>query len=209
MLDYPPRKSDGFLPKDNSHLLLNLISSLETGASLGSQHHVYSDQLATTSKAQSATQSRRHTPKTHRIMALLSQHPALRPFSGILGAIGIAFGINGIMNPMSALSFFNLNSHYPKSASDPSKKTIDALLLVYGIRDIFMGLSVVIAAWYGHVKVLGWLLLMLSGVAGFDGLVCRWAGVGGEWNHWGYSPVGTGVGLILLGVFDRVERVGF
>jgi hypothetical protein len=56
---------------------------------------------------------------------------------------------------------------------------------------------------FGHRKSLGWILLAGSAVAFVDSAVCR-AQVGkGEWNHWGYAPMLTAIGSVLLGVLDR------
>lgn len=65
-----------------------------------------------------------------------------------------------------------------------------------------MGLAIHAAAYFGDRRALGWIMIAGSGVAFADGAVCR-AQVGrGEWNHWGYAPVLTAVGGMLLGVLD-------
>lgn len=86
----------------------------------------------------------------------------------------------------------------PTSHSD--KKLVDALMSVYGARDIFMGLDIYSAVYFRDRKSFG-----------LDSDCCQWCGllavcrtqVGkGEWNHWGYAPKLTTVGTVLRGVFD-------
>lgn len=158
---------------------------------------------------------------------IISQFQSLRIAGTIFGTIFIAFGLNAIFNPLSALSFFEIHpppsSYYSNSNSNSTvdqKTLIDSLMIIYGARDIFMGLAIYSAAYFGDNneknshgkksekeekknKVLGWILIAGSGVAFFDGGVCKSIVGKGEWNHWGYAPVMAAVGLGLLGVFDR------
>ena len=62
-----------------------------------------------------------------------------------------------------------------------------------------MAASISVAAWYGDRRILGWLMIAGSVVAGVDGAVCKWRVGKGEWGHWGYGPVLAGVGVVLLG----------
>jgi hypothetical protein len=66
-------------------------------------------------------------------------------------------------------------------------------MVIYGVRDIFMGLVIYSAAYFGDRKTLGCILIAGSGVAFVDGAVCRAQGKG-EWNHWSYAPILTAVG---------------
>lgn len=70
-----------------------------------------------------------------------------------------------------------------------------------GVRDIFMGIAIYSAALFGTKKSLAWTLIAASGVAFADGAVCFSFG-NGHWNHWGYAPIITAVGSLLLGVWD-------
>jgi hypothetical protein len=107
-------------------------------------------------------------------------------------SIFIGFGINAILNPANALTFFEWTP--PSSASDA--QLVNSLLAVYGVRDIFMGLAIYASAWWGTKKSLGWTLIAASAVAAADGYVCFGYGKG-EWSHWGYAPVITVVGGLL------------
>lgn len=159
----------------------------------------------------------------------ISHSQSLRIAGSVFGTIFIAFGLNAILNPLSALSFFEIYPS-PSSSSSSSYSTdqtlIDSLMIIYGARDIFMGLAIYSAAYFGNDekkdnnnnqkkkqkknKALGWILIAASAVAFVDGGVCKMMVGKGEWNHWGYAPLMAAVGLALLGGFDRgrewVER---
>ncbi|KAL0569326.1 hypothetical protein V5O48_012632 [Marasmius crinis-equi] len=118
--------------------------------------------------------------------------------STMFATIWVGFGINAILRPDHALTFFEFSP--PAGASD--KQLVNSLMFVYGVRDIFMGLACYAAAFTGNKRTLGWILLAGSGVAFADGFVCYQAGKG-EWNHWGYAPMLTIVGALLIGASDR------
>lgn len=127
----------------------------------------------------------------------LSQSSALSTAGLLFGTICVGFGINATIRPENALSFFEFNP--PASVKD--KQVVDSLMVVYGARDIFMGLATYAAAYSGDRKTLGLILIAVGGVAFVDGAVC-WSHGKGEWNHWGYAPVVTAVETLLLGVLD-------
>jgi hypothetical protein len=51
------------------------------------------------------------------------------------------------------LEFFEV--HIPSSASD--KKLVDNLIVLYAIRDVFLGLAFYAAAYFGDRRTLGWI----------------------------------------------------
>lgn len=128
---------------------------------------------------------------------VFSQSPSLRIAASVFATIFVGFGVNAMLRPLNALEFFEFKA--PAAAAD--RKIVDSLMAIYGARDIFMGLAIYSAAYYGDGKTLGWILVAGGGVAFVDGAVCRSHGKG-EWNHWGYAPVITAVGSLLLGVWD-------
>ncbi|ESZ91763.1 hypothetical protein SBOR_7870 [Sclerotinia borealis F-4128] len=117
----------------------------------------------------------------------------LRFLPNIFGTIFIIFGINALLRPSHALTFYQPFS-LPKAASD--KALVEALMTIYGARDVFMGLAMYAASYYRNYKTLGWIVIAGSGVAFVDGWVCYKAG-GGQADHWGYAPVHTMVGILL------------
>jgi hypothetical protein len=109
----------------------------------------------------------------------------------------VGFGINAIVRPTNALTFFEWDAPVAKADAD----VLNGLLAVYGVRDIFMGLALYSAAIWGTKKSLGWTMIAASGVAFADGYVCYLHGRG-QMNHWGYAPILTAVGALLTGVLD-------
>jgi hypothetical protein len=130
-----------------------------------------------------------------------SQSAALQLAAHAFATIFVGFGINAILRPEHALTFFEFSP--PTSHNDA--KMVDSLMAVYGARDIFMGLAIYSAALFGTNKSLGWTLIAASGVAAADGAICYLHGQG-EWNHWGYAPMITVVGVVLLGMFDGASK---
>ncbi|KAK5059876.1 hypothetical protein LTR84_009759 [Exophiala bonariae] len=113
-----------------------------------------------------------------------------------IGTIFIGFGLNGMLRPEQALSFFGFDP--PALLQD--KKVVNALVVVESARDVFMGLAIYAASYHGHRKALGWIVIAAGLVAFVDGAVCL-ATVGqGHWVHWGYAPVVTIIGA--LGILD-------
>lgn len=137
----------------------------------------------------------------------LSQSNGILYAAYFFGTVWIGFGINAILRPKEALEFFELK--YPTLTSKPSassveqKKTIDSLSIVYGARDIYVGMSIYIVAYLASREALGWLYIAVSLQAYIDGLICLTKVGKGQWNHWGYAPILTALGAILLGIGDR------
>lgn len=121
--------------------------------------------------------------------------PALTIAASVFGTIFVGFGVNAILRPAHALTFFEYATP-PAGAAD--RQLVDSLMVIYGVRDVFMGAAIYAAAYYNNRKTLGWLLVAGSGVAFADGAVCKANGAG-EWAHWGYAPMLTAVGGFLLG----------
>ncbi|ORY08506.1 hypothetical protein BCR34DRAFT_666020 [Clohesyomyces aquaticus] len=118
----------------------------------------------------------------------------------LLATTFLFFGINAVLRPLHALTFFSLSSTPTISPDDLS--LISAITVVYGARDIFIACAIYAAAIFGRGKsgdkVLGWILIAAAAQAGADGAVCRWMVGEGEWAHWGYAPVVAGVGGLLV-----------
>ncbi|EJT68866.1 hypothetical protein GGTG_13575 [Gaeumannomyces tritici R3-111a-1] len=107
-------------------------------------------------------------------MSPLSQSPLLQWAAYAFGGIVTGFGVNAMVRPAHALTFFGFAP--PKAPSD--RRVVDGLVAVYGARDVFMGAAVFAAGLNGHASTLGWLLLAIGAVAAVDGLVCRAHGTG-------------------------------
>lgn len=158
---------------------------------------------------------------------MLSTLPYLELAAIFFATIFIGFGILWFVNPAAALSFFELpypqvttttttstkDSPLTKKESDSisasaaaatAKKTMDAISVVYGVRDIFMGAAIYAAALCGTRQALGWIVIAAGCVAATDGAVCKFMVGRGEMNHWSYAPVMVVLGAVMLGAFDWV-----
>ena len=150
---------------------------------------------------QSTTPS--HTQHKHPppITMPLSESSGVQLAAHAFATIFTGFGVNAILRPTHALTFFE----FAPPASPAEAKMVESLMAVYGARDIFMGLAIYAAALFGTSKSLGLTLIAASGVAVVDGVVCFTHGQG-QWNHWGYAPMITAVGVMLLGMFDGAKK---
>ena len=131
----------------------------------------------------------------------LSQSPALIYAGYAFASIWVSFGINAMVRPTHALTFFEFEP--PKNPAD--RKMVDSLMAVYGARDIFMGAATYISAIWGGNIGLGWMVIAGASVAFVDGLVC-WRHGKGQMNHWGYAPIMMTLGAVLLGAADSVVK---
>ena len=111
------------------------------------------------------------------------------------GVISTLIGINAVLRPRSALKIFDF-----KLPDDPkSHQLIDALLLIYGARDIGLGLLTLIVWYHGDRTALGWSVLIGSSVPVADGIVSGWVMGEDVWKHFAFVPVMAAVGAGLLG----------
>jgi len=133
-------------------------------------------------------------------MVALSASPYLLTIANVFGFTFVGFGLNAILRPIPALAMFGELEYKPASPLD--KKVIDTLMLVYGVRDIYMGVAMFAAAYYNHVQMLGWIMIAGSAVAFADGAICQRVIGHGQGSHWGYAPMLTAVGAVCLGLLD-------
>ncbi|KAK0741927.1 hypothetical protein B0T21DRAFT_360368 [Apiosordaria backusii] len=126
-----------------------------------------------------------------------SQLAALLIAANAFASLFVGFGINAIVRPEHALTFFEWTP--PTNVADA--EMVNSLTAVYGVRDVFMGAALYSAAIWGTKKSLGWTLIAASAVAFADGYICYTHGQG-QGNHWGYAPLLTIVGTLLTGLFD-------
>jgi hypothetical protein len=123
-----------------------------------------------------------------------SQSFYLRIAASAFATIFVGFGVNAIIRPDNALSFFE----WPMPYATADRQLVNNLLAVYGVRDVFVGLAIYAATAFGNSKTLGWILISASAVAFADGAICYQNGAG-QMNHWSYAPILTVVGGLLLG----------
>lgn len=129
----------------------------------------------------------------------LSHSPYLSIAASIFATIFVGFGVNAMVRPRNGFEIFM----FDLPASEADRKLVDSLMIIYGARDLFMGVAIYAAGYFGNRKALGSILIAGSAVAFVDGVVSKMQIGTGEWNHWGYAPALTAVGTMLLGVFDK------
>jgi hypothetical protein len=130
----------------------------------------------------------------------MSQSPYISLLTTVMGIIPIGIGINAILRPAHALSLFE----FERPVAPRDQSLVDSLMIVYGARDVFMGLAISAAGFFGTRKSLGWTLIASSGVAIADGAVC-WSHGLGAWNHWGFVPVLAIIGGLLVRQSDSKD----
>lgn len=132
-------------------------------------------------------------------MAPLSESRLLTFLGLAVANIFIGMGLNAMVRPRSGLDIFE----FPLPSASPEwEKLVDNLMIIYGVRDVFMGLAMLVVHRCGSRKALGWVMLAAGAVAGVDGWVSIQQIGRGQWNHWGYAPVLIVVGGLITGIAD-------
>lgn len=129
--------------------------------------------------------------------------PYLAGFAAINGLVPTAIGILTLFDTRFGHKILDLpNIKDPKDAV-----VINGLLLMFGARDLAIGLTT-IATWYLGCKggrtsgypALGSIMLGGALMTVVDGMVARRVNGRGEWGHWSFTPVLGGIGLALVGL---------
>jgi hypothetical protein len=126
----------------------------------------------------------------------ISHSPILRYIATLLGAVTFGFGINYVFNPESAYDIFE----FPRMSIQSDQDIMNAVMILYGAKDLFMGIAIWASVWLGTRKSAGLILMASSGAAGIDGYIVNKMTGGGEWNHWGYGSVMMVLGLVMTGI---------
>jgi hypothetical protein len=121
--------------------------------------------------------------------------PLLHSICALIGTIPIGFGINAFLRPENAITFFN-NATMPTVHAN----IVQALIMIYAARDIFMGVAIYATAFYGSRKALG--ICMLAG-----GLNAVIDGVAMKTYMGEFIPCASTLGMKLTG-FCRRRRMG-
>ncbi|KAL5420190.1 hypothetical protein PMIN03_000019 [Paraphaeosphaeria minitans] len=122
-------------------------------------------------------------PKLFRILATL------------FGTIFLGFGTAYTLYPRAACPSLGL----PAPTTPRDADIVDAIMILFGAKDLFVGASILAATWLGRVA--GLLLVLGSACAGVDGWAVKGMSGEGEWNHWGYGGGVMGVmGVLMAGM---------
>lgn len=131
----------------------------------------------------------------------LSQSIFVLGWAALVGAIATGFGINAVLRPVNAMTWFEIAP--PPNGERWDEEFFQLILPVYGSRNILIGLTIILAAYNRHSQILGFLVLGFGALATVDGFACWRRGVG-EWNHWGYAPQLLGLSTLVFGLWDGV-----
>jgi hypothetical protein len=154
---------------------------------------------STSSTASTPSKPRARARSTSAKKSKLSEHQYLTYGAYTIAALFIGFGLNAIFRPKPALTFFEVD--YPIL---PKQQTaVDVLSAVYGSRDVFVGVTILIAGLYANRKTLAATVIGAGSLGIFDGLLCFVKVGNGQWNHLGWAPLVTALGALLLGVADK------
>ena len=133
---------------------------------------------------------------------LLSRSPYLQIVAGLLALFPVLLGLNGMLRPRSAFALFQ----FQLPVTEEGKQLVDSLIVLYGVRDVFMGLAILFAVCFGTRSTAGYLFLLSVVVAIVDGIVSRSQIGSGEWNHWAFAPIPALLGLAFCGAFDSDRK---
>lgn len=127
-------------------------------------------------------------------MSILSPQSRVLPnIAGVLGAIPIFIGINGLLRPKEVL----LSVGFPAPTTSDAQKLADALTRLMSARNITVGLICSTVWYWGDRKLHGLTMISLSFYPLIDALISQDLIGEGMWNHLSIalSAFGLGVGM--------------
>ncbi|KAI9927252.1 hypothetical protein ASPWEDRAFT_46710 [Aspergillus wentii DTO 134E9] len=110
-----------------------------------------------------------------------------------LTALPIALGANAFLRPHHALTLFGLD----QPTTPWEEKFATTMMGVYGVRDIFMGLALGAAAYFGNRRTFSWILIASSVVSVGDGVLCLNLKGEGEGSHFAATVLMLFLGVIV------------
>lgn len=113
----------------------------------------------------------------------------------LFGTITLGFGLNYLIRPYAAFETFGLP--YVSNAAD--QEIVNSFCRLFGVKDVFMGVSLYTAVLFGSRRTLATLLLAVGLGAMADGAIVKAHAGTGEWNHWGYGSV-----VVVFGVLGSL-----
>lgn len=130
--------------------------------------------------------------------SIFSQDSSLLPnTAAFLGLVPTFLSINTILRPRSALG----QLQFPAPRDPEAQRLVDNLMRMHGGRDMALGLSMLIARYSGHRKVLGYMMVLGVVVSCVDGWVSKLQVGKGEWINWSFALLFMGLGGDMLGWF--------
>ena len=130
-------------------------------------------------------------------MPRLSTHPSLRYLSTLASLLFLAVGTTYILSPRTGYALYGFSTA-PTTPADWA--VLERVMVLYGAKDVFVGVAIAATAWCGTRKSAGVVLVAAGLCAGVDGWVVKSEAGRGEWNHWGYGGVVGVLGCLVGGV---------
>ncbi|THZ06458.1 hypothetical protein D6C95_02407 [Aureobasidium pullulans] len=132
-------------------------------------------------------------------LGLSSQSPLAINTAAGFGVFQLTLGLTGILRPYVMLNVWEVDTSV---IAAKEKNLIEALIQLYGLRNVALGLMIVAVRSFADSRTLG-SVVMCDLIAAFgDGFLQKRLTGGGEWKHWSFLPAGAGLGMLLLGYFD-------
>jgi len=113
--------------------------------------------------------------------------------AGVAGLVPCALGINAMLRPRSGLQILD----FPPPKDKDSQRLVDNLMLMYGARDLAVGVPVLLA-WYLDRRALGWLMFVNAIIPCVDAWAAKRQNGKGVWMHLPFAALGVGLGAALL-----------
>ncbi|KAF1966397.1 hypothetical protein BU23DRAFT_560207 [Bimuria novae-zelandiae CBS 107.79] len=123
-------------------------------------------------------------------------HPLLRFLATLFGTIFLGFGFSYTFFPRRAYASIGLPA-LSSSTTSLDAEILDAVITLFGAKDVFVGVALLVTTWVANRRVAGVLLVAASACAGVDGWVVQRVAGSGGWNHWGYGVVMGCVGVLM------------
>lgn len=127
----------------------------------------------------------------------LSSLPLLRYVSTLFSLVFFGFGATYMLSPRTGYELYGFSAS-PSSTADWA--IMERVMILYGAKDLFMGVAIFASTWFGSRRSAALVLLAASACAGVDGYVVKGEAGTGEWNHWGYGSMIGVVGLVMAGI---------
>lgn len=124
-------------------------------------------------------------------------HPIIFNSSLGLGLMLLSLGLNASFRPQAHLK----NLGFPLHTDITAQKLNHALMRIWGIRNITVGLLISAIWTRGDEKLMGLALLIATGMPITDGFLSRMLIGGGEGQHWMFPPLLMVMGAGLLGLY--------
>jgi hypothetical protein len=123
----------------------------------------------------------------------MAESQLLLNIAALAGLVPTFLGINAVLCPRAALRVID----FPAPKDTESLRLVENLMLMYGARDVAVGLPILLA-WYFDRRALGWLMIVNAVIPCVDAWAARRQTGNGEWMHLPFAALGVGLGAALL-----------